>query len=266
MNDFFSSLAVRATAAEPAIAPRRASRFETPGEGSGAPVRDVGGPVPETRGDGAAPIAAPNGAAADAPAASAPGVSPLRPAADAFDDAPERRAAAPPVRGDDSAERSPPLAPPSPAITTVTHLHAHTTTVETRPVPPPFSPATRDDEAILRPMPVAPVAEAASGREVSEPRVRARDDSPASGRATLSPAIERLVPSVPRDPAPEPARSFDPAVHESAAPRIEITIGTVEVRALVAPPPPAAAPRAVRDGPRQPSLDDYLRNRRSPRA
>lgn len=59
----------------------------------------------------------------------------------------------------------------------------------------------------------------------------------------------------------EPIRRRDPAdsvTAPSPSPTVRVTIGRVEVRAILPPPPPAARTAAVRSGP-APSLEEYLK-------
>ena len=105
-------------------------------------------------------------------------------------------------------------------------------------------------------------------------------------RATLAePQPERRV-AVPvaRDPLPPPivprvriaraqpaAATETPNVraqgepHAPVPPRIEVTIGTVEVRAVAAPATPPPVARATHEPPPSVSLSDYLKQRGSSR-
>jgi hypothetical protein len=104
-------------------------------------------------------------------------------------------------------------------------------------------------------------------------------------RATLAePQLERRVAVPARDPLPPPivpkvqiARAQPAAAPETpnvraqseqrapVPPRIEVTIGTVEVRAVAAPTPPPPVVRATREPPPSVSLNDYLKQRGSSR-
>lgn len=83
--------------------------------------------------------------------------------------------------------------------------------------------------------------------EVAEPRVRA---------AQPEPSIRPLGP-LPGLPAPDHA-SATTSIESVAQPRITVSIGRVDVRAVFAPPPPVALP--VQTGPTM-QLEDYLERR-----
>jgi hypothetical protein len=91
-----------------------------------------------------------------------------------------------------------------------------------------------------------------AGQSVVRPRVQATTQI--DERATISAASPLREP--PRSEARSPLRA---AAGASQAPRVQVSIGRVEVRAIFTPPPDTATPRS-QPGPPM-SLDDYLKRR-----
>lgn len=257
MNDFFSNLVDRMQTAQPAIAPRRASRFESaaaelPAEPSRAPL------APHTRPDiesNTSPLASPP-ASPQAPERVLPA-------------SPDSHATVPTTPLDrapiDEPEREPALeAPATPlfdAPRPVTHVHTHTTIVTPRigeePARSEIDPRKHPSSAV----PTVPSND--TPVDVSEPPPSPPNVPmvpvivPVIGRAAASPARETL-------PLQRPLPENNPTL--PVPPRIEVTIGSVEVRAIMSPPPPVGRMLAARESPHSPSLDEYLKTRRRSRA
>jgi hypothetical protein len=87
--------------------------------------------------------------------------------------------------------------------------------------------------------------------ETGSPSARRTDRT--TGKIVIQPLVKQEgVPPVPT--------AVDPASAAAPTPIIRVSIGRVEVRAIVSPPPPVSRPRAVRPSTTL-SLDEYLKSR-----
>jgi hypothetical protein len=269
-------------AATPVLRPRLPSRYEAMAPPEAGAAGDVAGedafldveprprhgaPVAES-----APTAEPAKFAAPAPPAAA-----LMPRAAATP--PHRIAAAPaPPLQPPRVDREPgpddlALSLPHPGVAAANAIAAPPPSL--RPVPsadpPPARAAPRSDAVTGRqPPPPAP-------SETGDAPDRRPNRTPTGGIAPApSPPLAPVLAAVgapPREgrlarvaiasqhlgntPQPPPARPRDTVIGRSpAAPRIEVTIGRIEIRAASSPAPPRTAPR-----PPPMSLDDYLAKR-----
>jgi hypothetical protein len=95
---------------------------------------------------------------------------------------------------------------------------------------------------------------------VPAPTVRERIVERAAAGPAAEPAAEpkRPAPAVVPAPAPQPTRAAWPELASEAAPTVQVTIGRIEVRAILPAPPAPAAPPVRRPAT---SLEDYLRAR-----
>lgn len=246
MSGYFANLVeqLRPVAGAGAIRPRPPARFEAPepsedivvsprerfGPLSTVPASEAAVAPPSTR---SPTLTATNETHRTMPRASPPATSVPKPA-------PIPPAPVPPV--EPSARR--PAAPTPPVV-----VERQTVRVETR----------REIEHRATALPP---------KAVAADRSNAR---PTADSGPLAAPLEPLppppvVPQVTVAPAPPPVPSFvadtftrpTAAPPPSLAPTVEVTIGTVEVRAIVAPPP-AIAPRPAAREPAPPiSLDRYL--------
>ena len=229
MSDYLHNLVARTLGQAPLVQPRLASRFETAQAGGEPDLalldvehRPAHPPVlhpPDT--DSKEP---------DTPhrLAVPPGAEPTRAATD-LDIAPATTSAPPPSNSAIELARG----QPAPLVP----VAAQEVTLVVQPVAPPI-------------LPSAPALMASEAQD--NPREH-------------WPAVERIRPSAgwveplaaPSAAAPAPTRR-QPAVDPPPAPTIRVTIGRVEVRAVLPPPAPARTP-----APATPklSLDEYLRSR-----
>jgi hypothetical protein len=149
--------------------------------------------------------------------------------------APAAERPAAPVR--DRTDPSSPSRPPAPVEPTEIRARRERSSIAT---------------AASRQPPTASAAGPDAGQSVVRPRAQATTQI--DERATISAASPSREPR--RSAARSPLRASAGA---SQAPRVQVSIGRVEVRAIFAPLPDAAAPRS-RPGPPM-SLDDYLKRR-----
>jgi hypothetical protein len=261
MTDFFSMLVARTQTAEPSIAPRKPARFEDPS--AVAEFRSEV-PVPRPR----RTIGAPN-----APER-LPHVSLVEPIAKVA--APDVRAAEVPDASREArvlADRQLSQSPALPVVIRELITHRETFVKEVTASSPVPAVASRPLESRVpdlsnvepakpdgRELPLAqpPVSTAITSLS---PSVSPLPSAPAPPPAII-PHIELFrPPEAPPSATPTMARAAEPA-----PPRIEVTIGCVEVRAVA----PATTPATVRFPTREPqprvSLGDYLKQRRSARS
>lgn len=252
MSDYLAMLVARVHPSAPPIEPRRSSLFEPPARET-APAAIVGdSSTPQAP---SAPSPRP-GAAREAPhwppppVQSAPVPAPVPPAR-----APE------PLR---HRESPPPVPLPEPVRSVA-------------PAPVPEDPRRGNDRLVPIAAPPAPVAaEAApSSRVLIETIIReparppgAADPDKSSEAVLPRPAMPLLVPPPVRlldvGPGRHESRPEEPAT--ASSPAIHVTIGRVEVRAVVPPQRPASPQPAARKAPHVIPLDDYLRQQSSPAA
>jgi len=271
MADFFSRLADRALESSPRLNVRLPSRFDPVRGGVGDPAADLGSaPV----GDPGHPVSSGSGGVFAEPVTSK-GLLPPRPAAETTGDggkpSPETSVitAAHPAAGDDagSGARSD-FRDADAAADPMGHSRRH------------HSPTARRERAELRKT-ASPTGEnpPADPRVVHEPqsefdaRTRrssrepvSRPTEPSVGVDDLEALERRLRPLLPRQPVPAPAVQTSVRVGggerdegrdtPSPPPAVEVTIGSIEVRAAV----PATPPAPSRPGPTF-TLDDYLKRR-----
>lgn len=232
MGDLFSRLALRARSAMPAAQPRHASRFETAGGEATAPPTS--------------PAAMP-GAGAGTRELAAPGIAPA---------APVEAAAVPPAALPEIAAAS--LVSPAPGEP---------------PAALAAAPSAPNRSATIRPRPLAAVDDLSSADEAVPDKSaspmpeavaqrRPRDPSAAPPVVAPVPPAEAVQPAPTLVPHPAAARIAPvdggvsrpmPVAEAEGGPVVRVSIGSVEVRA------PAAAPPPVRPASRLISLDDYLR-------
>jgi hypothetical protein len=106
--------------------------------------------------------------------------------------------------------------------------------------------------------PRAPRAEPQRERRVAVPVARDPLPPPIVPKVQIARAQPAAAPETPNVRVQSEQRAPLP-------PRIEVTIGTVEVRAVAAPTPPPPVVRATREPPPSVSLNDYLKQRGSSR-
>lgn len=253
MSDFFTTLAARVRPVAPPIEPRRASLFASSGRESAAPEssaeRDP--PAPTVRDH-------------NHPQALISPISPVRPNTPV---GPAGPAASPAV----VAEPAPRPAPAAPRIEP-----------SSAGIPPPENarderrdPAPAAPPAAQNPTPpviFAPTREVHTERIVTE-RILVKEVAPAAAPAELPSSPPPTPRADPLLAAPlvrllEPAATAkpeDPAHRDalSDAPVIRVSIGRVEVRAVVPPALPAASPALPRKPNPVISLDDYLKQQAS---
>ncbi len=244
MSDFLTNLLNRSLGASAALRPRLPGRFEA----QGSPANAVPGE----------PLAPPANAApvSRAPATEAPNAHTSEPHHTAAPEHVQKLLVPPdPTRPREAAASKAPPAPEGP------RAHAQPTPeivarVERMLEQPGAEPRPRDK---------APAQLAQEGGE--RETVTAPPDAPGESRA-VQPAREAVAPAppIPTPIAPQVRVAQPPAeprlaeaAPASAAPRISVTIGRIDVRA-VAPPLPAARSRLARPAPAL-SLDDYLKRR-----
>lgn len=270
MNDFFTQLVRRARLEGPSIQPRRPSRFESPAAGMPAEpapgLRPAAGRAVAARDPGTSRIFPPTGK-------SGPSL-PLVDAEAGVSPRPEPRSkATPPPPGESRGHARGPQAPAAPVPVEARSAKPEPSSVESFPQPMETAPAR-----VAAPVPVMPEPEPVPAREhvPDEPVARPETGHLPPARSPAPAAVARPVrrePAVPRA-RPSPGEAFGRAApdsleerSEAVGPRIEVTIGTIEVRAMVPSPAPPAAP--VRPPVREPappvSLDDYLKRPRPTR-
>ena len=265
-----------------ALRPRLPSRYETIKPQEAGAASDIAGeelfPEAESVPRRAAPtleqaaIAAPEEAAtpaAPAAAVSRDTVTPRRAE-------PPRMPARPPARADRG--RGPDPAAPTPPRPEASAETAAAVAPLSRPWPapptnpPPVAEEPRSEAAPRRERPPPSLHE--SGDATGQRQDREPMDSiapkppqpvPPAGAAVAAPLREsialRVAPALPRlgDGAHPPLRPRDTGMEKApASPRIEVTIGRIEIRATTIPAPPRKASR-----PPSMSLDDYLAKRDS---
>jgi hypothetical protein len=136
-----------------------------------------------------------------------------------------------------------------PPAVTRDHQAPDVVSANAEPVQPPRR--TINAELVRRPHESNPQSGARTSSAVT---TRTRDaEGPAPARRTMARAEETRAVLAPSG-APQKAH---PVFERPAAPRIEVSIGRVEVRAVYAPPPPARKPPSLPST----SLDDYLKQR-----
>lgn len=279
MNSFLQHLIERSTAGPEPIRPRLASPFEPLFQvKTGEPLLPAAELEEEPRPRAAAQ--APAARALEAPRVPAP-QPPIR---EAERPAPAR--VVPQVepnlhrRTTEQASEGERIARPPAARTTQQEDRAErprpTSRVEPKPapLPAPETAARHGREPEQRPgsvaaAPVAPPQQqsqvqpqqrAHAGHEPERPRTAAVEPNVRSRREEFEATrlAGEIVPTTapPAAPLPPPARP--PVAEPPPAPRVQVSIGRVEVRAVFTPP--AAAPSRPRPGPAM-SLDDYLKQR-----
>jgi hypothetical protein len=260
MTDFFSMLVARTQAAEPSIAPRKPARFEDPS--AVAELRsEAPGPRPRrTNGAPAEPERPPHASLVEPVAKVAdPGFR----AAEVPDAPREARTLV-----DEQLSQPPAL----PVVIRELITHRETVVKEVTASSPGPAAASRPFESRVPDF------------SSVEPAKREGRELPLA-QPSVSTAMKPFNPPVSPPPAPTPPPAFIPRIElfrppeappsvtpptaraaEPAPPKIEVTIGCVEVRAVA----PATAPASVRFPGREPqprvSLGDYLKQRRSARS
>ncbi len=268
MSDYLGTLAARSLDAVPVVQPRLTSWFEPVAGGSAPAATDAMTPAAAPRA-----IAAPPTVAAEATA---------RRAESSVEE---------PFRGDERGTRLvPEAATPRAESRPRPRDEREVPSVSAAVVPPAPQPVMREaaprlDSVFERPAPAgssdrppsresSPALVAPSWREPArdlEARVAALERRAAAPMVDRSRPVDPVVvpapvfESVPRVAAPERGERdvFGPAIADAPLPAVRVTIGRLEVRAIV--PAAAAAPKASRRPSRAasiPSLDDYLRGRR----
>lgn len=278
MSDYLSTLAARSLRIAPVVTPRLASRFEPASPASGSIA--------------APPLAAEQESAADRaprrePAATTanetlrvretrvpaiPVLAPMHPPIRAADESIDRR-----PRLDERArethasrEAPAPAATPPPAASepVVAAVHAHGAEPPAAPAPPSRESDRRAAERLETPViPIARlddvVRRLTGDRLTALERRAAREGEPAGPAADRSGSPPQAVrPSdVPAPMAVKPSRVVaEASPAETPAPIVRVTIGRVEVRAVM--PPPVAPPKAAAPpSSGAPSLDEYLKQR-----
>ena len=259
MNGFFGAIVERILPSTPAVTPRRPARFESPAAelppSVASNIETPASSVPETR---PATIAAPTPvvAAARTPSLaqredvaqdSGRGVRPPTPTtiADTVDRERHERTA--------SVERRDPV-----PVTMNTPVSLTLQPVVDLPVVSPRSEDTRLERAMSLDRRADPEANAVP-RELSPAPA-----TPIVPVHAISPVIERPVPIASHDV--ERAAVQPPIEHAPhRAPRIEVTIGTVEVRAVATPAAAPPPPRPAREPAPPITLTDYLKQRANAR-
>ena len=265
MNDYLAHLAARVLAPEPAIRPRALSLFEPAPAGSAAP----GEPAMETRGADRG-----DASAVDSPLeVKAKAEQPVRAQGDVRGERSRER-----EMGSESARRIQNSELPDPEI----RVELPTSKVAILPAAVPV--------ASIVPLPVAPPDREADRPLKNGARSAASPDAHERANAAPEPVRPRIAAAEDRAPAaieaapiapifptpttrsqtPESAalvaaplrlpaqRAMGTAPAENPPPVIHVTIGRLEIRAIV---PPAAAPRAHPKRADASSLEDYLRKR-----
>ena len=251
MSDFFGTLVERLMPALPAVAPRRSAHFELLLDEAPA-VADVLTPVEP-------PPAVMRPATEVAPPPREP-ASPMMPV---------RELPASPVAPRAAAPLEPPPRPrarrdATPAAAAASTRREVVTTVVTVPMTPEprRAPPDRIAEAVA-PRPLASRDDEPPRRRREPPAERA--PAAAAAVASPSPRAPAIVPAVERATAPAPRADAtsrrDRQDVAASPPRIEVTIGTVEVRAQMTAPAPALPVSAPREYAPPVSLNDYLRQR-----
>ncbi|HET7536468.1 MAG TPA: hypothetical protein VFJ90_08445 [Candidatus Didemnitutus sp.] len=269
MNNVFANLAARARATEPVIRPNLVSRFEPAPHASNEPTEtavEIDAPHPASRPTvESAPPPPPLSVTHPTPppmlardASIVRSAEPPPPPLHAARENPEEKVVTPvspatPVIVAAAPTPTLPVATPPAAAPVVTSI------VSSAPVPPTLAPvATVRVEKPEAPTPSAAVRSAPAAPAVTAP---ARELRPShAGEPPTLPRFASPPMFVSRDmsPAARQAKSEAVTAPVVAAPEVHVTIGRLEIRAVV---PPAPAPREVAATPAaRISLDDYLRN------
>ena len=138
------------------------------------------------------------------------------------------------------------------------------------PEPAVVTPAAPDNPALSRSSGSGRLEHRASSDQIILPGVAERTAPAGDGSGTQSPFLPprriakpgEVVPPAPVTPSVQSASSplVEPAGKPQAAPVIRVSIGRVEVRAVMAPQAPSPPLRQPRSGPSL-SLEDYLKER-----
>lgn len=232
--DYLTRLSARTLGVVPVVQPQAGPLFDpsTAGRADIAETDDTGGALPETL-------------------SSNPATQPSRPRADTPRVAPEPMVAAnrPPV-GAYAARPDAPVDGQSTPLSVMT---------EDRPASPPRIETHRAADRMPPPaadvsgerLPPAPLVSSAADR--------VEHDAAAEARSPAAPAFPAVRQVVARPvPAPQPAEVAN--IEPKVGPTIRVTIGRVELRAMIEPP---RAPRANTRKSALMSLDDYLKQGRS---
>jgi hypothetical protein len=239
MSDFLTRLAERSVGRPPAVTPVLPSLYEpAPDEGFVDAIEEVETLGPVSRRDGDPSLKSVPSWSEPAPALSAPEFAAARL------NAPERR-----DEGPQPAEAPVPQSMESPAA-------AGPVPTPARPEAPTMAPLSRAAE---RPVPVAAAAPDSLSREgapAPDPIRPSRANAPERAEPA-APTPHGPLAVTPRRPDPTPSVEIPTP---SSPPVVRVTIGRVEVRAVlpVAPAPPAPEPASADT---RLSLDEYLKTR-----
>ena len=253
MSDYLATLVARIRPPAPPIEPRRSSLFESPAREAAAAA--IAGdvlspqapsvPLPRTAATPEAPLQpAPPVQSAPVPAQNPPARSPE----------PQRQV------------ESPPPVPLLEPVRSVTRS------------PAPANPPRENDRLVPLPAPPGPVASAVAPssrvliatilREPILPTAAPEPRRPGEAVLPPPPAVPLLAPPVVRlldaGPGRHESRPDEPA--SDVLPAIHVTIGRVEVRAVIPPQRSASPQPAARKASPVIPLDDYLRQQSSPAA
>lgn len=249
MSDFFGTLVERLMPAVPAVSPRRAAQFEL----LAAELPAAPEPL--------APIELPPVVMRPVSEKVSPPREPARPVMPASEVAAPSVLARPVATEAPTPRVRPDPVTPAPSAATSREVITTVVTVPAAPEPRRALPERLADA-------IAPRPKASREEEPPPPRREPAKERERDASATIARPMQKapaIVPAVERAPAHAAragtATRRDQPTVAASPPRIEVTIGTVEVRAQMAAPAPALPASAPREYAPPVSLNDYLRQR-----